>query len=98
MLSYSKLLTEICDYEHYNGVNEYNEKDYKAPILLRCFTSFDFSNDRNLYNQDLVLKKKVFIENTFEPNPLDRIDGMEIQVIKPVKSLLSGIIGWEIIL
>ena len=48
--------------------------------------------------QDITLNKIVFINNDFEPNPFDKIDGLEIRQIKPVKGLLVPVIGWEIVL
>lgn len=97
MLDYYSLLTEKCSYQKLKNIDEYNQKTHHEIIELDCFTSFDFSNDKNLVSQDVKLTKKIFIRNTFEPNPMDKVDGMEIQVIKPVKSLVYGVVGWEII-
>lgn len=98
MLGYSELLTETCSYEHYITSNKYNEKTYENPVDVACFTSFDFSNALGYEKQDITLKKIVFINNDFEPNPFDKIDGLEIRQIKPVKGLLVPVIGWEILL
>ena len=98
MLGYEELLTETCSYEHYSKVNKYNEKDYESPVPVKCFTSFDFSNVLGAYEQDITLTKIVFISNEFEPNPYDKIDGLEIKSIKPVKGLLVPTIGWQIVL
>lgn len=97
MLGYNELLTETCSYQKYTSVNKYNEKEYDAPLELKCFQSFDFKNDKNYVEQDVRLTKKVFITNEFQPHSFDKVDGMEIQFIKPVKSLIDGLIGWEII-
>ena len=98
MLGYDELLTETCSYEHYAGNNKYNEKSYDDPVELACFTSTDFSNILGSYQQDLSLNKVVFIKNEFEPNPFDKIDGLEIKSISPVKGLLVPTIGWQIVL
>ena len=98
MLGYDDLLKEKCSYEKYVEINKFNEKDYAVPTELDCFISFDFTNDRNFQEQNVTLTKKVFIKNTFEPSSFDKIDGLEIKSIKPVKGLLTPIIGWEIIL
>lgn len=98
MLGYDELLNETCSYEHYVKENKYNEKEYEEPTDIKCFKSFDFSNILGSYEQELTLTKRVFIGNEFEPNPFDKVDGLEIKSIKPVKGLLVPIIGWEIIL
>lgn len=97
MLGYKELLTETCSYQKYISVNKYNEKEYSAPITLKCFQSFDFKNDKNYVEQDIRLTKRVFISSDFQPHPFDKVDDMEIQFIKPVKSLIDGLIGWELI-
>lgn len=98
MLGYNKLLKEKCSYEKYNGKNKYNEKDYEEPKEVACFTSFDFSNILSNAEQTVSLNKVVFIGNDFEPDPFDKIDGLEIKLIKPVKGLITPIIGWEIVI
>ena len=98
MLGYDELLTETCSYEHYAGTNKYNEKSYQEAVELACFTSTDFSNILGSYHQDLSLNKVVFIKNEFEPNPFDKIDGMEIKSISPIKGLKVPTIGWQIVL
>lgn len=98
MLGYKKLLKDKCSYEKYNGKNKYNEKAYNPPTEIKCFLSFDFANILGVDEQVTSLNKRVFIGNEFEPNPFDKIDGLEIKAIKPVKGLITPIIGWEIIL
>lgn len=98
MLGYNELLKDICSYEHYEGKNKYNEKSYTPPVEVKCFVSFDFSNVLGTNEQDVSLNKVVFIGNEFEPQPFDKIDGLEIKQIKPVKGLIAPIIGWEIVL
>ena len=98
MLGYKKLLNEVCSYEHYTGKNRYNEKSYQEPVEVKCFISFDFSNILGYDAQSVSLNKVVFIDNTFEPTPFDKIDGLEIKQIKPVKGLITPVIGWEIVL
>lgn len=98
MLGYNELLTETCSYEKFIDNNKYNEKLYDKPIEVECFTSTDFANVLGSYQQDLTLNKIVFIKNEFEPNPFDKIDGLEIRSISPVKGLLVPIIGWQIVL
>lgn len=98
MLGYDELLTELCSYEHYEGKNKYNEKSYQEPENIKCFTSFDFSNILGYNQQDVKLNKRVFISNDFEPNPYDKVDGLEIRSISPVKGLEVPVIGWEILL
>ena len=98
MLGYNELLTEKCSYEEFDSVNKYNEKTYKTAIQVNCFTSFDFSNELGYDEQNVKLNKIVFIDNTFEPNPFDKIDGLEIRKIEPVKGLLVPTIGWKIVL
>ena len=98
MLGYDELLTEKCSYEKYNGVNKYNEKSYDKSEKLECFTSYDFSNVLGIDEQRITLKKIIFIKNKFTPNPQDRVDGLEIKQITPVKGLLVPIIGWRLVL
>lgn len=98
MLGYNNLLNDKCSYEKYNGKNKYNEKSYGEPKEIDCFTSFDFSNVLGVDEQSVSLNKVVFIKNEFEPDPFDKIDGLEIKQIKPVKGLVTPIIGWEIVL
>lgn len=98
MLGYDELLTETCSYEEYNGVNQYNEKSYKTAKQVKCFTSFDFSNELGYDQQEVKLNKIVFIGKDFEPNPYDKIDGLEIRGITPVKGLIVPTIGYKIIL
>lgn len=97
MLGYKELLKDKCSYEKYNGKNKYNEKDYDEPQELKCFISFDFSNVLGFDAQSVSLNKVVFIANEFEPDPFDKIDGLEIKLIKPVKGLIAPVIGWEIV-
>ena len=98
MLGYDELLTETCSYEHFAENNKYNEKSYDEPVELACFTSMDFSNILGSYQQDTSLTKVVFIKNEFEPNPFDKIDGLEIKAISPIKGLKVPTIGWQIVL
>lgn len=98
MLGYDKLLTETCSYQKYNGVNRYNEKDYEEVKEVASFSSYDLSNYRNEFTQDVELTKIIHIGNEFEPSPFDIIDGLEIKKITPVKGIKVPIIGWEIVL
>ena len=98
MLGYSELLTETCTYSPYTGVNKYNEKIYGEDLILNCFTSYEFSNQLGYEMQELVLNKIVFIDNVLTPNPFDKVDGLEIKKIEPIKGLKVPTIGWKIIL
>lgn len=98
MLGYNKLLKDKCSYERYAGKNKYNEKSYEEPKEVKCFVSFDFSNVLGYDEQSVSLNKVIFIDNEFEPNPFDKVDGLEIKQIKPVKGLITPTIGWEIVL
>lgn len=98
MLGYSNLLTEECAYEKYNGQNKYNENTYDDVIYLKCYSSFMFENDRLIKEQNVNITEKIFILNEFTPNPKDKINGLEIKSIKPVKGLLVSVIGWEILI
>lgn len=97
MLGYKRLLKDKCSYEKYNGKNKYNEKAYDEPQELKCFISFDLSNVLGSNMQEISFNKVVFISNEFEPNPFDKIDGLEIKLIHPVKGLVTPVIGWEIV-
>lgn len=97
MLGYNELLKNSCSYEKYKGVDKYNQKNYHEVVDKKCFISFDFSNQLGLNEQNIKLTKRVFIDNEFEPNVFDKIDGMEIISIKAVKGLKVDVIGWEII-
>ena len=97
MLGYNKLLIESCTYSKYVDNDEYNQKVYEADTTLKCFVSFDFSNDRSFTEQNTNLIKKIFISNDITPDIYDKFDGSEVVSIKPVKSLVSGIIGWEVL-
>lgn len=97
MLGYDKLLKEECSYEKYSGNNKYNEKSYSKAETLNCFISFEFDNERRMDEQTITLTKKVFIRNEFEPDPNDKVDGLEIKSIRAVKGLRVPIIGWEIV-
>lgn len=85
MLGYNELLTEKCQYEKYQGVDNRNQKHYSDVEELNCFTSYEFSNERKINQQDLNITKRIFISKETEPNLKDRIDGLEIKDIKPVK-------------
>lgn len=98
MLGYNELLKDKCSYQKYNGKNKYNEKNYDEPKEMNCFISFDFTNILGYDEQEVKLNKVVFINNEFEPDPFDKIDGLEIRQIKPVKGLVTPVIGWEIVL
>ena len=97
MLGYNQLLKDKCSYEKYDGKNKYNEKSYKQAEDVKCFVSFDLSNILCSNAQDVNFNKVVFIGNEFEPSPFDKIDGLEIKMINPVKGLIVPIIGWEIV-
>lgn len=96
MLGYTKLLRDECKYEKYSSQNQFNEKSYESVKTIPCFVSYDFTNDRNYLEQNIVLTKKIFIGNDFEPHTFDKFDGLEVKHYKPVKGLLTGVIGWEI--
>ena len=98
MLGYDELLTETCSYEHYAGNNKYNEKSYNEPVEVACLQPTDFGNIHGSYQQDLTLNKVIFIKNEFEPYPFDKIDGLEIRSISPIKGLKVPTIGWQIVL
>lgn len=98
MLGYDQLLNETCSYEKYSNNNIYNEKEYHKPIIIKCFKSYNFSNDRVYDEQNISNNQNVFIGNDFEPNPFDKIDGKEIKQIIPVKGLKCPVIGWQIVL
>ena len=97
MLGYNRLLKEKTKYEKCTGVDKYNEKSYDEEVILNCFQSFDFSNDRNYQEQNINVKKKIFIGTEITPDPKDKFDGLEIKNIKPVKGLVAPIIGWEVV-
>ena len=98
MLGYNKLLKDTCVYERFDTLNKYNEKVYGIPKQIKCFVSFNQSNSLGITQQNVSVSKVVFIDNEFEPHPFDRVDGLEIKQITPVKGLVSPIVGWEIAL
>lgn len=97
MLGYDKLLNDTCQYQRYTGENRYNEKEYGEVEEVKCFVSYDLSNELATGEQDVTLTKKIFIDNSFEPNEFDKVDGLEIQSIEPIKGLLVPIIGYKIV-
>lgn len=97
MLGYEELLNDTCMYQKYIKENRYNEKEWEDPEPISCFISYDLQNEMEIFKQDIVVTKKVFIGNQFEPNQFDKIDGLEIKSIKPIKGLLVPTIGWEIV-
>ena len=98
MLGYNELLNDTCSYEKYLKVNAYNEKQYDSPFKVKCFISYNLANSMGYQEQNITTNITVFIDNTFEPNIFDKVNGKEIKAIIPVKGLKTPIIGWEIVL
>lgn len=97
MLGYKQLLRESTSYEKCVGVDKYNQKNYAPAIVLNCYESYDFTNDRGYQEQNINVQKKIFIGNEITPKPEDKFDGKEVKNIKPVKGLGVPTIGWEVV-
>lgn len=88
MNSYLSLLVDSVEYQQYKEKNKYNEKVWSPVEVKRCFKTQKTDVVLNNEAEKIVSRLQVFTDNTFEPKPFDKFDGLEVISVEPITGLL----------
>ena len=98
-LGFIELLTQTCTYQRRLGVNKYNEPEFDIETDKRCFISYKKNKIKTLTNEEIITTLEIFLDNSFEPNIGDSINGQDIKQFQPIDSILDrNPIGWKVLL